>query len=87
MIWFAVAVIVVFLGGGYVLPGEAVVQRQIVIAAPPEKVFAVIGSLKRFNEWSPWAELIPIPSTHSKDRRRAWAKNELHVEPSRCRQW
>lgn len=59
VIWFAVAVIVVFLGGGYVLPGEAVVQRQIVIAAPPEKVFAVIGSLKRFNEWSPWAELDP----------------------------
>ncbi|MGQ0485433.1 MAG: SRPBCC family protein [Hyphomicrobiales bacterium] len=58
-IWLAVAVIVVFLGGGYVLPGEAVVQRQTVIAAPPEKVFAVIGNLKRFNEWSPWAELDP----------------------------
>jgi len=59
IIWLAVAVIVVFLGGGYVLPGEAVVQRQIVIAAAPEKVFAVVGNLKRFNEWSPWAELDP----------------------------
>ena len=59
IIWLAVAVIVVFVGGGYVLPGEAVVQRQIVIAAAPENVFAVIGNLKRFNEWSPWAELDP----------------------------
>lgn len=59
IIWIVVAVIVVFVGGGYVLPGEAVVQRQIVIAAPPEKVFVVIGNIKRFNEWSPWAELDP----------------------------
>ncbi len=59
VIWLVVAVIVVFLGGGYILPGEAVVQRQVVIAAPPEKVFAVIGNLKRFNEWSPWAEIDP----------------------------
>ncbi len=59
IIWIVVAVIVVFVGGGYVLPGEAVVQRQTVIAAPPEKVFAVIGNMKRFNEWSPWAELDP----------------------------
>jgi carbon monoxide dehydrogenase subunit G len=58
-IWLVVAIIVVFLGGGYMLPGEAVVQRQITIAAPPEKVFAIIGNLKRFNEWSPWAELAP----------------------------
>lgn len=59
IIWLAVAVIVVFVGGGYVLPGEAVVQRQIVIAAPPEKVFAVVGNLRRFNEWSPWADIDP----------------------------
>jgi uncharacterized protein YndB with AHSA1/START domain len=51
--------IIVIVAGGYLLPGEAVVQRQVTINAPPEKVFAIIGNMKRFNEWSPWAELDP----------------------------
>jgi carbon monoxide dehydrogenase subunit G len=59
IIWLVVVVIVVFIGGGYVLPGETVVQRQIVIAAPPEKVFVIVGNMKRFNEWSPWADIDP----------------------------
>ena len=50
---------VIFAAGTYVLPGEAVVQRQIVIAAPPAKVWQIVGTLKRFNEFSPWAELDP----------------------------
>jgi uncharacterized protein YndB with AHSA1/START domain len=53
------ALIVVFVGGGFLLPDEAVVQRQAVIKAPPEKVFAIISNIKRNNEWSPWAELDP----------------------------
>jgi hypothetical protein len=58
--WIAVGVVaVIFVGGGYLLPPEALVQRQIVINAPPEKVFAIVGNLKRFNDWSPWAELDP----------------------------
>jgi uncharacterized protein YndB with AHSA1/START domain len=54
-----IALVVVFMGGAYTLPGEAVVERQITIAAPPEKVFAIVGDLKRFPEFSPWAELDP----------------------------
>jgi uncharacterized protein YndB with AHSA1/START domain len=54
-----VALVVVFVGGAYILPDEAVVQRQTVINAPPEKVWAVVGTMKRFNEYSPWAELDP----------------------------
>lgn len=59
LIWLFVALIVVFVGGGYLLPGEAVVERQIVINAPPEKVFAIVGHMKRFNEWSPWGDIDP----------------------------
>ena len=51
--------VLVFAGGAYVLPDTAVVQRQIAIAAPPEKVFAILGDLKRFNEFSPWVEKDP----------------------------
>lgn len=54
-----VAAVAVVVGGAYVLPGEAYLSRNTVIAAPPEKVFAVTGDLKRFNEWSPWADIDP----------------------------
>ncbi len=54
-----VALLVIFMGGAYTLPGEAVVERHVTIAAPPEKVFAIVGDLKRFHEFSPWAELDP----------------------------
>ncbi|WP_119391152.1 SRPBCC family protein [Taklimakanibacter lacteus] len=54
-----IALLVIFMGGAYTLPGEAVVERQITIAAPPEKVFAIVGDLKRFPEYSPWAVLDP----------------------------
>ena len=53
----AVAIIVV--GGSFLLPAQAVVNRSIEIAAPPEKVFAIVGDLRRFKEFSPWAERDP----------------------------
>lgn len=54
--YFLIALVIIFMGGAYILPGEAVVERRIDIAAPPEKVFAIVGDLRRFNEFSPWAE-------------------------------
>ena len=51
--------VVVLAAGAYLIPEVAVVQRQTVIAAPPEKVFAIVGNMRRFNEWSPWADLDP----------------------------
>jgi uncharacterized protein YndB with AHSA1/START domain len=59
IVWILTALVVIFVGGGYLLPNEVTVQRQTVINAPPEKVFALVGGYKRFNEWSPWAELDP----------------------------
>jgi uncharacterized protein YndB with AHSA1/START domain len=53
----AIALIVV--GGSFLLPAQAVVTRSIEIAAPPDKVFAIVGDLRRFNEFSPWADLDP----------------------------
>ena len=54
------SVALVFVGGGYtVLPSEARVERHIVINAPPHTVFMVAGNLRRFNEWSPWAQADP----------------------------
>lgn len=59
VVYTLIALLVIFMGGAYVLPGEAVVERQIIIAAPPEKVFAIVSDLKRFKEFSPWAEIDP----------------------------
>jgi carbon monoxide dehydrogenase subunit G len=60
--WFAgviAALLVIFFAGAYLLPGEAVVQRQVQIAAPPDKVYAVLAPIRRFNEFSPWIEMDP----------------------------
>src|SRR5687768_16137163 len=59
IVWILAALVVIFVGGGYLLPSEVTVQRQTVINAPPEMGFALVGGYKRFNEWSPWAELDP----------------------------
>ena len=53
----AIALIVV--GASFLLPAQAVVTRSIEIAAPPDKVFAIVGDLRNFNEFSPWADLDP----------------------------
>ncbi|MFZ5676054.1 MAG: SRPBCC family protein [Pseudomonadota bacterium] len=59
IVYALIALVVIFMGGAYVLPGEVVVERQITIAAPTDKVFAIVGDLKRFREFSPWAEIDP----------------------------
>ncbi|MEP7172343.1 MAG: SRPBCC family protein [Aestuariivirga sp.] len=59
IVWVLAAMVVILVGGGYLLPNEVVVQRQALINAPPGKVFALVSSFKRFNEWSPWAEIDP----------------------------
>ena len=53
------AVAIIIVGGSFHLPDEASFSRSAEIAAPPEKVFAIVASLKRFQEYSPWAELDP----------------------------
>ena len=59
LFYLVVTVAVVVLAGSFLLPGEAIVSRTTEIAAPPEKVFAIVGDFRRFKEYSPWAELDP----------------------------
>lgn len=51
--------IVGVLGYAATRPDTFQVQRKAVIAAPPEKVFAMIDDFRRWNEWSPWDKLDP----------------------------
>lgn len=59
IVYLVIAAAVIVVGGSFLLPAEAVVTRSIEIAAPQDKVFAIVGDLRRFNEYSPWADLDP----------------------------
>jgi carbon monoxide dehydrogenase subunit G len=60
--WFFYLVVVVaavIVIGSFFLPSTASVSRSITVAAPPEQVFALVSDLKRFREFSPWADIDP----------------------------
>jgi uncharacterized protein YndB with AHSA1/START domain len=59
LFYLIAAIALIIVGGSFLLPAQAVVTRSIEIAAPPDKVFAIVGDLRRFNEFSPWADLDP----------------------------
>lgn len=54
-----VALVIVAAAGGFLLPREVVVSRQVAINAPPDRVFEYVNDLKKFNEWSPWEQKDP----------------------------
>jgi len=54
-----VAVIILLVVIGYLLPRQVHVERSIAINAPQAKVFDALNGFKRFNEFSPWAALDP----------------------------
>lgn len=58
LIALGVVALVVF-GGGMLMPSQVSVSRDVVISAPPEKIFPHVANLKAFNAWSPWADLDP----------------------------
>jgi uncharacterized protein YndB with AHSA1/START domain len=51
--------IVGVLGYAATKPDSFRVERKTTIAAPPEKVFAMIEDFHRWGEWSPWEKLDP----------------------------
>jgi uncharacterized protein YndB with AHSA1/START domain len=54
-----VVLIVLAVGVAYLLPKHVVVEREVVIDAPPEVVFDHVNSLQAFSEWSPWGDYDP----------------------------
>ena len=45
-----------FLGAGFLLPGEWTVERSRTIGAPPEVVFPYLNAPARWESWTPWPE-------------------------------
>lgn len=54
-----VVLVLAIVGGAFLLPQKAHVERSAVMAATPEEVFSIVNDLSRFNEWSPWAKKDP----------------------------
>lgn len=44
---------------GFLLPSSRVVERDIVVQAPPAEVFAHLNSMRAFHAWSPWSAIDP----------------------------
>jgi hypothetical protein len=59
IVLIAVAIIVVLIAIGYLLPQRVAVARMIDIAAPPSAVFPLVGDLRQAGKWSPWLGLDP----------------------------
>jgi effector-binding domain-containing protein len=54
-----VALVVLVLAVGMLLPRNVHVERTITILAPRATVFALVDGFKSFSKWSPWAEKDP----------------------------
>ena len=44
----------------YALPQQVAMARSTVINAPESDIFPYLVSLRKFNEWSPWAARDPV---------------------------
>jgi effector-binding domain-containing protein len=56
-------IILIIVGYGMTLSGEAHLERSIVINAPVEKVFKEVNSFNTITAWSPWTKLDPEMTT------------------------
>jgi hypothetical protein len=50
---------VVLLGGGLMLSSKFTVTRSADIAAPPDKVYALVASPREWNRWAVWHQRAP----------------------------
>ena len=44
---------------GFVLPDKKHVEREIVVNAPPERVYELVADFHNWRRWSPWEERDP----------------------------
>mmetsp|Transcript_2783 Transcript_2783/g.4755 ORF Transcript_2783/g.4755 Transcript_2783/m.4755 type:complete len:177 (+) Transcript_2783:469-999(+) len=54
-----VALVVVVVIVGMLLPRYVSVEREVIVDAAPEEVFPHLNSLQAFSEWSPWSGIDP----------------------------
>ena len=77
------ALVLIIIALGFVLPDRVHVEREAVINAPQEEVFALISDFEAWNSWSPWAEKDPNAQyTHTGagvGQKMVWASDDPNV--------
>jgi hypothetical protein len=77
-----VVALIALVGGAYILPEAIHVERSTVIERPAASVFPYINSLRKANEWSPWADYDPnvkmsyAGAEEGQGARMSWAGND-----------
>lgn len=56
---YGLALILLIIAGGFLLPSAVHVERDIVVNAAPETVYTLISDFHAWDAWSPWAKLDP----------------------------
>ncbi len=54
-----IVLLVVLVGAGFMLPASTHIERSTIINADQIHVFGYVNNLRKFNQWSPWAEMDP----------------------------
>jgi effector-binding domain-containing protein len=54
-----IALVVILVVIGFLLPKERHVERSIFIDTPPSVVFSQVNGFKHFKDWSPWVAVMP----------------------------
>jgi len=54
-----VVLVVAVIGVAFLLPQHPHVQRDTVVSATPEQVFAIVNDMSRLTDWSPWVKMDP----------------------------
>lgn len=76
---------VIAVAGSFLLADKVSMERSIVIDRPASVVFPLVSDYRRFNEWSPWAELDPATTyelsspTNGVGAKMSWSSNDPSV--------
>ena len=54
IMWALIAVVLILVIIGFLLPRQRHVERSVFIDAPPSVVFSQVNGFRYFNDWSPW---------------------------------
>ena len=70
-----VAIVVLLLGIGLILPSTFKVQRSIDVLAGPDKIYPLIADPREWKKWSAWNARDPAMKMRTAGRRLAAAPN------------
>lgn len=59
LIKIVVMIVVLFVGGSFLLPSTVIIEREIQINTSVDSVFPLVQDLRKWEDWMPWIERDP----------------------------